>query len=89
MLFCRIRERSTNAWMCRGGCERSVEIGIEMYNLAGDARIKRDFHPHVTLLYDGDAIPRTNLTEPVTIAANEFALIRNRAGAGAHECIGR
>ncbi|KQV10552.1 2'-5' RNA ligase [Rhizobium sp. Root1203] len=66
-----------------------VRIGIEMQDLGGDSRITRDFQPHVALLDDNETMPRVTLPAPVTIAAREFVLIRDRAGDGVCDYIDR
>ena len=47
-----------------------------------------DFIPHVTLLYDTQAVARQPV-EPVRWIASDFALVRSLVGHGRHEVIGR
>lgn len=45
--------------------------------------------PHVTLVYNGQAIPRTLLASPVAWTVREFVLIRSLYGQGRHVHLGR
>jgi 2'-5' RNA ligase len=45
--------------------------------------------PHVTLVYDGRAIPETLLREPVRWTVREFVLVRSLYGRGRHVHLGR
>jgi 2'-5' RNA ligase len=66
-----------------------IQIGIEMHNVGEGARIRPDFQPHVTLFYDHESVPKMTLDKPVTVAAREFVLIRNRPGKNGYEHVAR
>lgn len=46
---------------------------------------RREFEPHMTLLYRGQLIPEVVLDEPVGWTVRDFVLVHSLQGEGRHE----
>ncbi|WP_245304481.1 2'-5' RNA ligase family protein [Rhizobium sp. WYCCWR10014] len=66
-----------------------VQLGLGMHNLGLPHNIKRDFTPHMTLLYDRKIVPSTALNKSVSWTASEFLLIESLIGETEHRIIDR
>ncbi|PDS80703.1 2'-5' RNA ligase family protein [Rhizobium sp. L43] len=66
-----------------------VQLGISMHNLGLPHNIKRNFTPHMTLLYDPKIVPTAALNKPVSWTASEFLLIESLLGETEHRIVDR
>jgi 2'-5' RNA ligase len=65
--------------------ERALGRAMERHELG---RVKRQFTPHVTLLYDERAVDEDAI-EPIRWTVTEFVLVRSRRGHGEHVTLAR
>ncbi|PZM12260.1 2'-5' RNA ligase family protein [Rhizobium tubonense] len=61
--------------------------GLRGVGLEGEA--KRQFEPHMTLLYDRKAISETSLEKPIAWTVREFVLVHSLIGQSKHDYLGR
>ncbi|MBY5557102.1 2'-5' RNA ligase [Rhizobium leguminosarum] len=66
-----------------------VQLGVGMHNAGLRHNIRRDFTPHMTLLYDRKTVPPTSLDTPVSWTASEFLLIHSVLGKTEYRIIDR
>ncbi|MBY5865304.1 2'-5' RNA ligase family protein [Rhizobium leguminosarum] len=66
-----------------------VQLGVSMHNAGLRHNIRRDFTPHMTLLYDRKTVPPTSLDTPVSWTASEFLLVHSLLGKTEHRIIDR
>lgn len=66
-----------------------VQLGVSMHNVGLPHNIKRDFKPHMTLLYDRKIVPSAGLDKPVSWTAPEFLLIDSLLGKTEHRIVDR
>ena len=84
------RERHPLVLRCGEGAAELMRLRGELVAALGFGHETRGaFAPHVTLMYDREAIPETDLDEPITWTVREFVLVHSLYGKSRHNHLAR